>query len=207
MSRLLLKRVLDIELALVGLLCLSPVLALIAVLVLRGMGRPVFFVQTRPGRHETPFRLVKFRTMTQATGPDGRLLPNSARLTRFGRFLRSSSLDELPELWNVLRGDMSLVGPRPLLNEYLVAYDQRERKRHDVRPGITGLAQVRGRNSVRWSDKMASDVEYVQRWSLTLDAAIMARTFLTVLSRRDVAVEGGTQRPPAKVPRNDEVEA
>lgn len=196
MSRLLLKRVLDIELALLGMVATAPVMAAVALAVWRAVGRPVFFVHQRPGLAERAFGLVKFRSMTNARDEDGRLLPNAARLTSVGRFLRRTSLDELPELWNVLKGDMSIVGPRPLLMSYLPAYRPQERRRHLMRPGITGLAQVRGRNDLSWDDKMAADAEYIERWSLTLDARIVVLTVLRVVSGRGVGVEGGTERPP-----------
>lgn len=207
MSRLRLKRVLDVELALLGVLVTAPVMAAVAFAVWRTMGRPVFFVHQRPGLDERPFGLVKFRSMSNARDAAGRLLPNASRLTTVGRFLRRTSLDELPELWNVLRGEMSVVGPRPLLMSYLPSYQPRERKRHRMRPGITGLAQVRGRNSLSWDDKMAADVEYIEHWSLSLDAALVARTFLRVVSGRDVGVEGGTERPAERHRRPDQVDA
>src|SRR5690606_9592216 len=148
------------------------------------------FVQTRPGLRERPFPLVKFRTMTNARGADGELLPDAQRLTGFGRWMRAWSLDELPELLNVLRGDMSLVGPRPLLPQYVPLYSERHRRRHEVRPGITGLAQVSGRNALRWSEKFDLDVEYVDRCSLRMDLAILWRTLRAVLRREGISAEG-----------------
>lgn len=202
-----LKRLLDLEVALLGLVLLSPLLAVLAVSVWMDVGRPILFVHVRPGLGGAGFRLFKFRTMSLATDDAGQLLPNDQRLTVLGRWLRRTSLDELPELWNVLRGDMSLVGPRPLLTEYLEAYTDVERLRHDVRPGITGLAQVRGRNSVSWDAKMAADVEYVETWSLTLDARILAQTAAKVITARDVVAGGSEQRPPEDRHRRDRVEA
>ncbi len=183
------KRALDVVLSLAALVALSPALVGISVLVALTMGRPVIFRQTRPGLGEKAFDLLKFRTMTDARGPDGDLLPDRDRLTRLGRLLRATSLDELPELLNVLRGEMSLVGPRPLLPRYLPYYTERERLRHSVRPGITGWAQIRGRNEARWEDRLAHDVWYVEHRSLWLDLAIIARTVLVVFRRSGVVVD------------------
>lgn len=182
------KRVLDVAMSLVLLAVLSPVMALAAVAVLVSMGRPVFFKQTRIGFHEKPFLLIKFRTMTEERDERGQLLPESTRLTRVGRILRKTSIDELPQLWNVLRGDMSLVGPRPLFPEYLPYYTERERKRHLVRPGITGLAQVRGRNLLQWDQRLELDVQYVETRTLALDLKILFETVRQVLRCRDVVV-------------------
>ena len=154
------------------------------------IGAPVFFRQQRPGLHGQPFQMVKFRTMTDARGPDGALLPDAERLTPFGRFLRSASLDELPELWNVLRGDMSLVGPRPLLMEYLPLYTPEQARRHAVRPGITGWAQVNGRNALSWEEKFALDVWYVDHQSLALDIRILWLTARKVLAREGISAAG-----------------
>jgi len=184
------KRVLDVAAAGVGLLLLSPLIAAVALAVRVNLGAPVFFRQARPGLHGRPFRLVKFRTMRDATGPDGTPLPDEARLTRFGRFLRASSLDEFPELWNVLRGDMSLVGPRPLLTEYLPLYSPRHARRHEVRPGLTGWAQVNGRNALTWEARLELDVWYVEHRSLALDLRILLRTVATVLRRRGISHAG-----------------
>jgi lipopolysaccharide/colanic/teichoic acid biosynthesis glycosyltransferase len=180
------KRCLDVAGSAVALVVSAPVQAAVAVLVLRDVGRPVLFRQQRPGLHGEPFELMKFRTMREPEpGEPG---PNdAARLTRFGRLLRATSLDELPSLWNVLRGDMSFVGPRPLLMQYLPLYSREQLRRHEVRPGITGLAQVNGRNLVSWPDRFRMDVEYVEGRSLRLDARIVARTLTTVLSRKGVA--------------------
>ena len=184
------KRLFDLTAAALGLLALAlPLLALIALVRIK-LGRPVFFRQTRPGLHGRPFQMVKFRTMTDARGPDGALLPDADRLTPFGRFLRSTSLDELPELWNVLRGDMSLVGPRPLLMEYLPLYTPEQARRHAVRPGITGWAQVNGRNALSWEEKFALDVWYVDHQSLWLDIRILWMTAVKVLRRQDISAPG-----------------
>ena len=181
------KRALDVALSGCALAALSPVMGVTALLVRCKLGSPVIFHQDRPGKDEQIFRLYKFRTMTDARGADGELLPDAQRHTPFGRRLRSTSLDELPELWNILRGDMSIVGPRPLLVEYLPYYTADERHRHDVRPGLTGLAQVNGRNALRWEDRFAYDVDYVDHVSFALDAKIVLMTVGKVLSRSDVA--------------------
>ena len=184
------KRLFDLTAAALGLLALAlPLLALIALVRIK-LGRPVFFRQTRPGLHGQPFQMVKLRTMTDARGPDGALLPDAERLTPFGRFLRASSLDELPELWNVLKGDMSLVGPRPLLMEYLPLYTPEQARRHEVRPGITGCAQVNGRNALSWEEKFALDVWYVDHQSLALDISILWRTVRKVLVREGISAAG-----------------
>ncbi len=174
------KRLLDILGAAGGLVLLSPLLAVVAVLVWRDLGRPILFRQVRPGRDGRPFTMYKFRTMRDIRDGRGQPLPDAERLTPIGRFLRRFSLDELPELWNVLRGDMSLVGPRPLLMEYLPRYTREQSRRHEVRPGITGLAQVQGRNALPFSKRLALDVEYVDRFSLWLDAKILWWTLVRV---------------------------
>jgi sugar transferase EpsL len=189
------KRVLDVLLVLATAPVWVPVAGAIAALVFVRLGSPIFFVQTRPGLRERPFPLVKFRTMTNARGADGELLPDAQRLTGFGRWMRAWSLDELPELLNVLRGDMSLVGPRPLLPQYVSRYSERHRRRHEVRPGITGLAQVSGRNALRWSEKFDLDVEYVERCSFRLDVAILWRTLKAVLRREGISAEGEATMP------------
>lgn len=181
------KRVLDVVVSGVGLVVSAPVQAVVAAVVLRAHGRPVLFRQPRPGKDGVIFELVKFRTMRP---PDGEHQADGERLTMLGRFLRSTSLDELPTLWNVLKGDMSLVGPRPLLVEYLPRYSTAQGRRHEVRPGITGLAQVSGRNSLDWDEKLALDVEYVETRSLALDLRILWRTVAAVLSRRGINAEG-----------------
>jgi sugar transferase EpsL len=174
----------------VALVLLAPLFALIGVMVALRLGRPILFRQVRPGLHGVPFVLYKFRTMAEGTGPDGEPLPDGERLTRFGAFLRTTSLDELPELVNVLKGDMSLVGPRPLLMEYLPRYTAEQARRHDVRPGITGLAQVNGRNAISWPEKFAYDLEYVDKHSLFLDLRILVRTVGRALSGHGVNQEG-----------------
>lgn len=184
------KRLLDIFVAGVGLVLLSPVLILIAFMILREMGSPVLFRQTRPGRDGKPFQMVKFRTMRSAIDGSGRPLPDSERLTKLGSFLRSSSLDELPELWNVLKGEMSLVGPRPLLMEYLPLYSSEQARRHEVRPGVTGWAQVNGRNAISWNEKFALDVWYVDNRSLWLDLKIIWLTIRKVVKREGISAAG-----------------
>ena len=162
-------------------------LLLLALLVRTKLGSPVFFRQTRPGLHGKPFEMVKFRTMTDARDAQGELLPDSERLPPFGRFLRSSSLDELPELWNVLKGEMSLVGPRPLLMEYLPLYTPQQYRRHEVRPGVTGWAQVNGRNAISWEEKFKLDVWYVDNVSFALDLKILWMTVRNVIQRKDIS--------------------
>ena len=184
------KRFFDFTLALLGLLCLILPLIILTVLIRRKLGSPVFFRQVRPGLGGVPFQMVKFRTMTDAKGPDGKLLPDAARLTSYGRFLRSTSLDELPELWNVLKGDMSLVGPRPLLMEYLPLYTAEQARRHEARPGVTGWAQVNGRNAISWEDKFILDVWYVDNQSLWLDIKILWLTIKKVLIRDGISASG-----------------
>ncbi|MBI2513185.1 MAG: sugar transferase [Opitutae bacterium] len=179
-----------------------PVLAVLAVLVRCKLGRPVFFRQERPGRHETIFELVKFRTMTGARDAADKLLPDAERLTPFGRWLRATSLDELPEFWNVLKGDMSLVGPRPLLVQYLPRYTAAQRRRHEVRPGLTGWAQINGRNALSWEEKFALDLWYVERHSLWLDVKILFLTFWQVLARRGISAPGEATMPEF-LPPND----
>lgn len=170
----------DIVAALLLLLVLSPLLLIVAASVRVTLGTPIFFRQQRPGLHGKPFTLIKFRSMTSDRDPAGNLLPDRDRLTRFGRLLRKSSIDELPELWNVLKGDMSLVGPRPLLMEYLDRYTPEQNRRHCVRPGIAGLAQVRGRNAILFSQRLRYDVEYVDNYSFRLDCSILLRTLYLV---------------------------
>ncbi len=184
------KRLFDLALTLPGLVVLSPLLAFIALMVRAKLGRPVLFRQVRPGLGGRPFTIYKFRTMTDARGADGKLLADGARLTRFGRFLRAASLDELPELFNVLKGDMSLVGPRPLLMKYLERYSPEQARRHEVRPGITGWAQVNGRNALSWEEKFAMDVWYVDHRSLGLDVKIILRTIGKVLARDGISAAG-----------------
>lgn len=190
------KRFVDFIISILGLVMISPVLLVIALLVRFKLGSPILFRQLRPGLAGEPFFLVKFRTMTNQQGATGELLPDSKRLTKFGKFLRSTSLDELPELWNVLRGNMSLVGPRPLLVEYLPLYSTHQTRRHEVRPGITGLAQVKGRNSLSWDEKFNLDVWYVDNQGFALDCAIIFWTFLSVLRRQGVTADGSATMPP-----------
>lgn len=191
----LLKRLLDIGLSASALLVLSPVLLILAVAIRWRLGSPILFSQTRQGFRARPFTIYKFRSMTDARGADGRLLPDEERLTRFGRFLRSSSLDELPELVNVVKGDMSLVGPRPLIMAYVERYTPEQARRMDVPPGLTGLAQISGRNALSWEDRFALDVSYVDQWSLALDLAIMARTVIAVFKRHGINAEGHATMP------------
>lgn len=189
------KRFIDLLLATVGLVLLAIPLLVLYFLIRNKLGRPVFFTQIRPGLHGKLFTMVKFRTMTDQRGPDGALLSDAERLTPFGRFLRASSLDELPELWNVIRGDMSLVGPRPLLVEYLPLYSPDQARRHEVRPGITGWAQVNGRNAISWEDKFALDVWYVDNQSLWLDIKILWMTVRKVLVRDGISAAGDATMP------------
>lgn len=189
------KRLFDLLASAMGLLILAVPLALLTWQVRRKLGSPVLFTQVRPGLHGKPFRMVKFRTMTDARDASGALLPDAQRLTPFGRFLRASSLDELPELWNVLRGDMSLVGPRPLLMEYLPLYSPEQARRHEVRPGITGWAQINGRNAISWADKFALDVWYVDHRSLWLDIKILRLTVRKVLVRDGISAAGEATMP------------
>lgn len=189
------KRLFDLLVSLGGLLVLSLPLLLLWVLVHRKLGSPVLFRQVRPGLHGRPFMMVKFRTMTDERGADGELLPDAHRLTSFGRFLRASSLDELPELWNVLRGEMSLVGPRPLLMEYLPLYSPEQARRHEVRPGITGWAQVNGRNALSWEERFKLDIWYVDHRSLWLDLRILWLTVRKVIVREGISAQGDATMP------------
>ena len=191
-----LKRLLDIVGALLGLLLLSPVFLGITLVVRRRMGPPALFSQLRAGLEGRPFRLYKFRSMTDARDGDGSLLPDADRLTPLGVFLRRTSLDELPQLWNVLCGAMSLVGPRPLLLEYVPLYDERQRKRLSVKPGITGWAQINGRNALTWEEKFELDVWYVEHRSLRLDLKILAATAWKVLRREGISAPGAATMPP-----------
>ena len=184
------KRALDIVGALGGLLLLAPVMVVVGLLVRWKMGRPVLFRQERPGLNGKPFEMFKFRTMLGTVDGSGNLLSDAERLTKLGKFLRSTSLDELPGLWNVLRGDMSLVGPRPLLMEYLPLYNDRQKRRHEVKPGITGWAQVNGRNSLSWNEKFELDSWYVDNQNLWLDIRILFSTILKVLRRSGISAEG-----------------
>lgn len=184
------KRLLDLTVATGALVLLSPIFLLLAWLVRRRLGSPVLFRQARPGLHGETFEMVKFRTMREAVDAKGHLLPDSERLTPFGKFLRSTSLDELPELWNVLKGEMSLVGPRPLLIEYLPLYSPEQARRHEVRPGITGWAQINGRNALSWEEKFRLDVWYVDNRSLWLDLKIVWMTVAKVFRREGISAAG-----------------
>lgn len=184
------KRLLDLIVAAAALVVLLPVIAAVALVVRIGLGSPVLFRQTRPGLHAVPFTIVKFRSMREARDSEGRVLPDARRLSHLGRLLRASSLDELPELWNVVRGDMSLVGPRPLLTAYLDRYTPRQALRHRVRPGLTGLAQVSGRNALSWEHKFELDVQYVEQCSIGLDVKILLLTVSQVLLRRGISQPG-----------------
>jgi len=184
------KRLLDLVLASFGVFLLSPILIILVVLVRFKLGHPIFFRQQRPGLHGKPFTMFKFRTMTNARDTQGNLLPDAERMTLFGSFLRSTSLDELPELINVLKGEMSLVGPRPLLMQYLARYTPEQMRRHQVKPGITGWAQISGRNAISWEEKFALDVWYVDNFSLVLDVKIIILTILKTLQREGISETG-----------------
>lgn len=200
------KRIMDVAVAATALAAVAPLMVLVAAFLRATVGRPVLSTQTRPGLHGEPFALRKFRTMREDRDAHGHLLPDEQRVTRFGRLLRSTSLDELPELLNVLRGDMSLVGPRPLLVEYLDRYSPEQARRHEVRPGITGLAQVEGRNALPWERKLALDVWYVDHRTLGLDVRLLMRTLVAVLTRRDISQEGHVGAAPflGSLPDQDE---
>ena len=185
-----LKRLLDIIIATTALILLSPLYAFVAYKVKKNLGSPVLFRQVRPGLHGKPFEMIKFRTMKDAVDAQGNPLPDSERLKAFGKMLRSTSLDEMPELWNVIKGDMSIVGPRPLLTEYLPLYNQEQAKRHNVRPGMTGHAQVNGRNAISWEEKFKLDTWYVENQSTLLDFKIMFKTVHKVLAKDDISAEG-----------------
>ena len=189
------KRLMDIIGASLGLILLSPLIVILWMMIRRRFGAPVLFRQTRPGKGGVPFEMIKFRSMKDALGLDGTPLPDAKRLTPFGVKLRSTSLDELPELWNVVKGDMSLVGPRPLLMEYLPLYSPRQARRHDVRPGVTGWAQINGRNAIDWPQKFALDIWYVENRSLWLDMKIIALTIKKVVKRSDISAAGETTMP------------
>ena len=201
-----LKRLLDIIIASTALILLAPLYAFVAYKVKKNLGSPVLFRQVRPGLHGKPFEMIKFRTMKDAVEANGQPLPDSERLTAFGKMLRSTSLDEMPELWNVIKGDMSIVGPRPLLTEYLPLYNEEQAKRHNVRPGMTGHAQVNGRNAIGWEEKFKLDTWYVEHQSTLLDFKIMFKTVHKVLAKDDISAEGeatmtrftGTEKKDAK---------
>jgi len=189
------KRLFDISMVTFFLLLVWPVCLLLALLVWVKIGSPIFFTQTRPGLHGNAFTMIKFRTMTNTRGASGALLPDAERLTRFGRFLRATSLDELPELWNVIKGDMSLVGPRPLLMEYLPLYSPEQAQRHEILPGITGWAQVNGRNAISWEEKFKYDVWYVDNQSFLLDVKIIWMTIKKVITREGISADGKATMP------------
>jgi sugar transferase EpsL len=184
------KRLIDIVASVVGLILLGPVLLVLAAVIRIKLGGPVFFRQERPGLNAKPFKLIKFRTMTDARDEQGKLLPDDQRLAALGRFLRSTSMDELPEFFNVMKGDMSLVGPRPLMMKYLARYTPEQARRHEVKPGITGWAQVNGRNAISWEDKFNLDVWYVDNWGVWLDLKIILKSIAMVVRRKDVAQDG-----------------
>ena len=200
------KRLLDILIASIALILLLPLYAFVAYKVKKNLGSPVLFRQVSPGLHGKPFEMIKFRTMKDAVDANGQPLPDSERLTAFGKMLRSTSLDEMPELWNVIKGDMSIVGPRPLLTEYLPLYNEEQAKRHNVRPGMTGHAQVNGRNAIGWEEKFKLDTWYVEHQSTLLDFKIMFKTVHKVLAKDDISAEGeatmtrftGTEKKDAK---------
>ena len=185
-----LKRVCDVVIASTALIILSPLYAYVAYKVRKNLGSPVLFRQVRPGLHGKPFEMIKFRSMKDAVDENGNLLPDSERLTPFGKMLRATSLDEMPELWNVIKGEMSIVGPRPLLMEYLPLYNVEQAKRHNVRPGMTGHAQVNGRNAISWEEKFKLDTWYVENQSLWLDFKIMLKTVKKVIAKDDISAEG-----------------
>lgn len=190
------KRVFDIVIAIFVLVATMPLLVLLALVIRIKMGSPILFRQQRPGLHQVPFEMIKFRTMKNADHTNAKPIDDAHRLTRFGRFLRASSLDELPELWNVLKGDMSLVGPRPLLMEYLPLYSANQARRHEVRPGITGWAQVNGRNALSWNEKFELDIWYVENRRMWLDIKILFLTMAAVCKRKGISQEGHATMPP-----------
>ncbi|ENP8373122.1 sugar transferase [Vibrio sp. zbq_19] len=197
------KRIIDVLTSLVAMVILSPVFCLLYFLIKIKLGSPVLFSQLRPGKDEKIFRMYKFRTMTDCRDENGHLLPDSERITQFGAFLRKSSLDELPSLWNILKGDMSLVGPRPLLVEYLDYYTDEEKRRHKVRPGLTGLAQVSGRNNLGWDERLNIDIQYVNNPSLLLDIKILLKTFYKVIKKDDVVIVPSTKFGKLSEERNE----
>jgi len=190
-----LKRAFDFSVAGLSIVVLAPLLAVVALLVFLKLGAPVLYRQVRPGLHAKPFELFKFRSMLDAFDEDGKPFPNDQRITPFGQTLRSLSLDELPELWNILKGDMSFVGPRPLLMDYLPLYDERQSRRHEVRPGLTGWSQVNGRNSISWEEKFEFDIWYVENASFGLDIKIILMTIMKVLRREGISHEGDVAMP------------
>lgn len=203
MYRKFLKRFLDFIISLCALVVLSPVLLIVAIMVRIKLGAPIIFCQERPGKDEKIFKLYKFRTMTDKKDENGKLLPNEERITKFGKILRSTSLDELPELWNILKGDMSLIGPRPLVVRYLPYYKEEERKRHNVRPGLTGLAQINGRNNATWEERFKYDLEYVEDITFVNDLKIIFMTIKKVVKKEDIAVGNEVKIPSLDVYRKD----
>ncbi len=195
------KRLLDLAIVIPALIFLCPIMLVVAVVVALKLGRPVLFLQQRPGLGGKPFTLIKFRTMLNASGRRASLEQDKERLTPFGQWLRSTSLDELPELWNILKGEMSVVGPRPLLMQYLPRYSQSQSRRHEVRPGLTGWAQINGRNRISWDEKLALDVWYVDNWSFLLDLKIILLTLISVANRKGIAADGEPTMPEFMGPR------
>ena len=190
MYKLYFKRPLDIILSLFAILVFSPIMIIVAVMVRIKLGAPIIYSVKRPGKNEKIFILYKFRTMNEKYNPDGQLLPDNMRLTRFGQLLRHTSLDELPELFNILKGDMSIVGPRPLAVQYLPYYFEKERRRHSIKPGLTGLAQIKGRNGLDWESKFAYDIEYIDRMNFIFDIQIICNTIFKVISRENIGIQG-----------------
>lgn len=190
------KRPMDVILSTISLLILSPVFLILFLLVKTKLGSPVFFTQQRPGKDEQIFRLIKFRTMTAEKDGEGNLLPDGMRLTKFGKFLRSTSLDELPELWNIFKGDMSIIGPRPLLVQYLPLFNNEQKRRHEVRPGLSGLAQVNGRNAIRWQEKFTLDVQYVDNITFLGDIKLILQTLKKVIVREGISSESAATMEP-----------
>ena len=201
------KRPLDFTLSLIAIIILSPLLLTVAILVRIKLGKPVIFKQQRPGKNEKIFTLYKFRTMTNKKDENGNLLPDEQRLTKFGKTLRSTSLDELPELINILKGDMAIVGPRPLLVEYLNLYNEEQKHRHDVRPGLTGLAQISGRNSIEWEKKFEEDVEYVNNITFIQDTKIILETFIRVFKRDGINQEGNATTKKFEGTKKEKIDA
>ena len=197
MYRLFFKRFLDFTLSLIAIILLSPIYLIVAIFVRVKLGSPVIFAQERPGKDEKIFKMYKFRSMTSETDEEGNLLPDDVRLTSFGKKLRSTSLDELPELFNILKGDMSIVGPRPLLVEYLPYYKNEERHRHDVRPGLTGWAQINGRNATSWEERFRKDLQYVEKMTLTFDLKIILKTIKKVVKKSDILI--GSEIPAGRL--------
>lgn len=197
MYRLFFKRFLDLTLSLIAIILLSPIYLIVAILVRIKLGSPVIFKQERPGKDEKIFKMYKFRSMTSETDEEGNLLPDDVRLTSFGKKLRATSLDELPEIFNILKGDMSIVGPRPLLVEYLPYYKNEERHRHDVRPGLTGWAQINGRNATSWEERFRKDLQYVEKMTLTFDLKIVLKTIKKVVKKSDILI--GSEIPAGRL--------